>query len=281
METTSLLGTLFGLISAVCFGTSDFLGGVVSRRARTPTVLITTQMIGIMTFMLLALATQDTLPNPGEVLMGIVAGCLSVVVGNLFYYAMAYGKISIVAPVATLVTISFPVVFSILQEGSPDAMTLCGFGLALVAVVLVSSTEQIGRVDWRALALPVTAGVLAGFMFILISQMTRNATYTPLIPFRITSLLGNILLAYRIGAPRLIPRALLPITLATGISSAAATIFFVLSAQVGRLDIASVLSALAPTVTVVLAALFLHERVNRIQIAGIVLATLATILIST
>jgi drug/metabolite transporter (DMT)-like permease len=46
------------------------------------------------------------------------------------------------------------------------------------------------------------------------------------------------------------------------------------------LDVASVLSALSPCITALLAAVFLRERVGHFQVIGIVTATAAIVLIS-
>lgn len=280
METGGLAGIFFGLASAASYGLSDFLGGLVARRTRTVSLLISSQFMTISAFIVPAILTGDPMPSPFEALLAVIGGLLSIAVGNMFFHALAHGKMSIVAPVAALVTTCFPVAFSILREGAPSNLTMLGFGVALVAVFLVSSTEKIGVIAWRSLTLPVGAGVLAGIMFIIIGYTTERSTYTPLIFFRVTSLLGNLVLAWRLGAPRLVPRRLMPAALTTGFFSALATITFVMAAQVGRLDVASVLSALSPCITALLAAMFLRERVGHYQWVGIATATAAIVLIT-
>ncbi len=54
---------------------------------------------------------------------------------------------------------------------------------------------------------------------------------------------------------------------------------YILAVQSGALAVASVLSSLYPVTTVILAAVFLRERVTRSHAAGIGLAALAIVLI--
>jgi drug/metabolite transporter (DMT)-like permease len=54
--------------------------------------------------------------------------------------------------------------------------------------------------------------------------------------------------------------------------------FYILSAQAGRIDVAAVLGALYPASTVLLAWLFLKEKISLTQTAGIVLAFIAIVL---
>ena len=55
---------------------------------------------------------------------------------------------------------------------------------------------------------------------------------------------------------------------------------FVVAAQVGRLDVAGLLSSLYPVTTVILAVVVLGERVTRAHAAGIAVAVLAVGLIA-
>ena len=56
--------------------------------------------------------------------------------------------------------------------------------------------------------------------------------------------------------------------------------FFLLSSRYGLLSLASVLTALYPAVTVLLAVGLLHEHASRIQRAGLALAAVSVVLIT-
>jgi uncharacterized membrane protein len=65
-----------------------------------------------------------------------------------------------------------------------------------------------------------------------------------------------------------------------GSLDAAGNVFFVLATHSGRLDVAAVLSSLYSAVTVILASIFLKERLTRYQAIGIIFALIAIPLIS-
>jgi drug/metabolite transporter (DMT)-like permease len=67
---------------------------------------------------------------------------------------------------------------------------------------------------------------------------------------------------------------------AAGVLAAAATVLFQLATQSGLLTVASVLTALYPAMTVLLAAAVLKERIARRQAGGLALAVVAVALVA-
>ena len=60
----------------------------------------------------------------------------------------------------------------------------------------------------------------------------------------------------------------------------AGNLFYLRAAALGRLDVAAVVCSLYPAGTILLAALVLHERPTRRQVAGMALALGAVMLLS-
>jgi drug/metabolite transporter (DMT)-like permease len=80
--------------------------------------------------------------------------------------------------------------------------------------------------------------------------------------------------------PFLPTKSVWPLLILNGVLDVSGNGFYILAGQAGRMDVAAVLASLYPASTVLLAGVFLHERLNRLQLTGI-LAALAAIVLMT
>jgi drug/metabolite transporter (DMT)-like permease len=277
--TPALATIFFGLAAALSWGSGDFCGGLASRRSAAITVVITAYTIGCLFLVTLALLWREPWPASSDWLWGIAAG-ISGGTGLLaFYSALAKGQMGIVASISAILTAGIPVLFSAFTQGAPGPLQFLGFGLAAVAIVLISRPRRSQRRP-EGIWLAVLSGLGFGIFFICISRTNVSATFWPLAMARLTSvvfLLAITLIQRKPVRPKM--SALLLIALA-GVLDSLGNVCFVIAAHAGRLDIASVLSSLYPATTTLLAAWFLHEHLNRVQLIGVLLALLAVPLLS-
>jgi drug/metabolite transporter (DMT)-like permease len=115
---------------------------------------------------------------------------------------------------------------------------------------------------------------------VLISQITTTSTLYPLVAARFVSVIALIIVATVRREPWWPAPRMLGLLAIVGAFDSAGNAFFALSAKVGRLDVASVISSLYPAITVALAWAFLKEKMNGEQRFGIVLALIAITLIA-
>jgi drug/metabolite transporter (DMT)-like permease len=266
-----------GLASAASWGAGDFSGGLASRRAPATGVVVAAQGVGIALLVALAAVTGEAAPTPGQLGWAALAGANGALGLLALYSALASGRMGIAAPVSGVVGAVVPVLAGAAADGWPGALRLAGFALALAGVwLLTAAGGGVGRAGPREMALPVLAGVSFGLFLVLIDRAGGSGVLWPLTAARATSMgvltaIGGVTGALR--APR---GAALGLTCLAGILDTGGNVFFVLAAQAGRLDVASVLSSLYPASTVALACLLLGERLTGRQAAGAV-ATLAAI----
>jgi drug/metabolite transporter (DMT)-like permease len=277
---SELLGALFGLASATSWGVGDFSAGVAAKRSPAYLVSFVVQFTGLLLVSGLALVLSEPIPSTADLLWGAAAGVAGAVGGVALYLGLATGRMGIVAPVSAVISAALPVVFGLLLEGLPAGQQLLGFGLAFVAVWLVSRTPDGNGIQPRELVLPLAAGLGFGFFLILMERASGTAVLWPLAAARFASscvLFLVVLLTRGLGK---FARARLPLMALAGTLDTGGMAFYALATQAGRMDTAAVLSSLYPAVTVLLARFLLAERLNRRQWLGVVAALIAVILIA-
>ncbi|MSW43637.1 MAG: EamA family transporter, partial [Actinobacteria bacterium] len=106
------MGALLALASSIMWGTSDFLGGQMSRRRPALAVYLGAQVFGFLGLISAAAVTGAWGTSPGYWPWAI-AGSLAGVVGMYsFYQALALGPMGIVSPLVALAVV-IPVGFAL------------------------------------------------------------------------------------------------------------------------------------------------------------------------
>ncbi len=231
-------------------------------------------MVGMVLALALALLRGETAPLPADIGWSILGGLSGGIGITALYRGLAVGRMGIVAPVTGVLAALIPVAAGILTEGIPPTLVVVGIVLAIAAVVLVSRLkDEAGRPSGLHLAL--VAGLGIGAFSVFVAQISDGHAFGPLALIRFVEalLIGSAVLltgaAWRPG------RRLVPAIAAVGVLDMAGNGAFILAVQTGALAVAAVLSSLYPVTTVVLAAIFLRERVTRTHAVGIALAVTA------
>lgn len=276
----AFLPVAFGLLSALTWGAADFGGGRATRRGPVFGVVLVSQGLGMTLAGVLAVVRGEPLPGPADIGWATLAGLAGALGITSLYQGLASGRITVVAPIAGVLAATIPVTVGWLGQGLPSAWRIAGIGLALVAVVLVStSSDPLGERS-AGVRFGIFAGIGFGLFNVFAARFSPGVVFGPLVVVRAlegVAVVAAILLTRR---PWRLPRSVVPLAMAVGVGDMAGNGFFVLAAQAGRLDVASVLSSLYPVTTIILAAVVLHERVSRAHAAGIAVAAAAIVLIA-
>jgi drug/metabolite transporter (DMT)-like permease len=276
-----MLSIFYGLMSALVWGAGDFAGGVASRKTGAFRVVLFGEVVGLLVLLPVALAFEKTLPDGVSIMQAALAGALGTLGLLLLYHALATGSMSIAAPVSALMAGLLPVIIGSLSEGIPGGLILMGFAFALMAVWLVSQDKEGPRnilSHISDLRLPLFAGIGFGCFFVLIHSASRDSTLWPMVFSRSAGLTVIALFILIRRDSYRVPPAARPIIVLNGLLDIGGNAFYILAGQNGRLDVSAVLSSLYPAATVMLAWIFLKERLTRTQWLGIASAFAAIVL---
>ena len=269
------MGILLGLAAALLYGSSDFAGGVASRRLGP----VRASLAGSATAAAAAWAVLIAVGGPGPSARAIAWGLASGLaggIGNLaLYRGMARGQMSVVGPVSAVGAAAVPVLAGVALGERPSLLAVAGVLAALPAIVLVAASGSVRGKLGRGLLDGLVAGLAFGILFIGLAQAGRNAGLWPVASEQTGTLLITLAVAVRSRQPLRIPVRALGLPLLVGASGMAATLAYFYATHFSMLAIAAVLVSLYPGVTVLLARTLLHERFTPAQRAGLGLCILA------
>jgi drug/metabolite transporter (DMT)-like permease len=265
------------LLSAATWGGADFAGGVGARRSSALLVTVSGQIVSLLILLAICLALRLAIPGSAYLAYAAIGGFEGALALAAFYRALAMGAMGLTAALTGLLTALVPVVFQILHESLPSPLTAVGLAAGCVAIWLVTHSPATGAAATpaKALLLGAVAGVGFGAQLILFKMASPGGVLWALTSARIAGVAG-LLVVIAIARPARPWQGFWLIGILSGVLDTLGNLFYILTAQLGRLDVAAVICSLYPAGTILLAALLLHERPTRRQMAGMALA-LATV----
>ena len=277
-----MITVVLGFATALVYGFADFFGAISSRKLKPIFVTLFSGLSGLV-FLLAMSPIFGLSTDPQAIFWGILAGLGSAVAVTTLYASLAIGPISIISPLGAVMSALVPMFFGILFNA--EQFSVFGwFALAgiLIAVVLVGfvPSKDARLPSLKGLLLGVTAGSFIGLILIFINQSPPDSGLTPVVMMRLVSastialfVLISFLIYKNVGAGEFsIGKKFWLIVALTGILDSSANVFFLFAMRFGSLTVVSVLTALYPLGTIILARIFLKEKIAKVQLAGVLLA---------
>lgn len=295
-----MLSVIFGFTGSIVFGGGDFFGGLASKRISSFLATGVAALTGIMLLALFSLGITGII-SPEAVIWGMLSGLFGSLAILLLYAALAIGPMSILSPLGALVSAVIPVAWAIFITNETLAwFGYIALGIGAIAIVLIAFTpDKIAiKPTAKALTYSIVSGVLIGLFLIALDNAPADAGLYPLIFNRIVnvsimfSLLFAIWLARKIRNPSsavVIPgrdnnslnfNKGIQLAVFCGILDATGNALLLLGIQTGNLSVMSVLTAMYPAGTIILAAMVLRETITKLQLFGMVLALAAAALLA-
>jgi len=278
-----VLTVILGLTTSLVYGFADFFGAIASRKLSSVLVTAVAGIVGFF-FLLTMIPFFGATFSQAAVVAGIAAGVASAIGITALYASLAIGPISIISPFGAVLGALVPMTFGFFIGDRFGPLGWLALALILVAVVLVGFVpgEDVRLPSAKGLALAFVAGAGIGTILIVLKFSPSDSGLASVLVMRVVSagLLNILLLATwlrlrsRNGSS---PKSIIAgkfwwAVIAAGIFDSSANIFFTLALRSGSLSVVSVLTALYPLGTIILARLILKERIARIQMFGVLLA---------
>jgi drug/metabolite transporter (DMT)-like permease len=277
-------GVFLGLVSAVCWGTADFGARFATRTIgtwRTAFFMQLLSAVGLTALMLATGALAGTLRVP------IAAAVLTVLSGLILYRAFEVGVLALVSPISASYA-AFAVLLGILTGTRLSVQHGMGIVLALTGVALaatISGQQAVAArgAPTRGVTMAIGASIGFGFAFWIFGAHVAPVLggIAPVWIVRVTAvpLLGLLALPARQSLTFPAPRAWVMVS-GIAVLDTFGYIFNLLGLATRDTAIVNVMGSLFSTVTVILAWLFLRERLHGRQLAGLALIFAGIILVS-
>ena len=286
-----MLTVIVGLSSALIFGAADFLGGLSSKRIGALLATPIAAATGLVALLLVYLTLGRALPVLGgewstdAVVLGALSGVAGAAAIGLLYACLAIGPMSILSPLTAVVSAIVPLSVGLARGERLGSVGYVALGIALVAVVLVGFVPEKGAVrpSLRGILMAIGSGIAIGAFLIIIDATPDESGVVPLIVNRGTNaalmfaVLGVVtVVAMRRGVERRpIVRRGIQLAIVCGVVDVVANVGLLVGVRIGELSIMSVLTAMYPAGTIILAAVVLKERIAVVQYVGLALAIAA------
>jgi drug/metabolite transporter (DMT)-like permease len=278
-------GALLALGSALCYGIADVAGGLLSRRADFRTVAFLGQAGGLACAVAFSLFVPVRELAWQDLAWGAPSGVGTGIAMVFLYRGISEGTMSVVVPVSAVGGVALPVLAGVVFLGDrPSLMAWAGIAVVLPALWLVSRSRSDERERVRSAVvngLVASAGI--GVQYLALAQAGDDAGLWPVAVGRVAALATIAPMLARPRTPRFLrfPDARTPsLALATGAVAATALALYLLATQRQLVVIAVVLSSLYPVVPVLWGVTALRERLSAGQVAGLVAAAAAVLLLT-
>jgi uncharacterized membrane protein len=272
-----MLPVVLALAASAAWGGADFLGGRASRGMGALGVATVSKLAGATGLALVCLVAGDV-PSRTEAAWAVGAGMFGAVGLVELYRALSLGPMSLVAPL-TACGGAVPVAAALLTGDIPEPLTSVGLVVAFAGAVIVSRPADPGAatpgMERAALVHSLVAAAALGLGLTFLQQAAQapgDATLGLSLAAAVTTATLLVATSAARGALEAPPRLLLPAVVGCGVLDVTANVLFAQASADGEAAAVAVLGSLYPLATVLLARVWLGERISAMQGAGVLAA---------
>jgi drug/metabolite transporter (DMT)-like permease len=270
---------VWGVFSALSLGTADFLAGLSARStgySRALFWVFVVSCICLTTYMVM-------IDHPMQIVLSeqwliVLFGLMNTIAMLLLYRALAIGPLSLVAPIIA----AYPVIvvmFAFLLGSRPSPLQWLGMVVAILGVVIVARAvrqegSDSGNPSTHRLAVTLASCACLAYAVLIISGQHAIPLHGELQTLWLGRVIAMISLLPFFLVTRTspgVPVKWWPVLCIQGTLDFGGLLFLFLGSRGEFAEITAVVGSLFGAVTVLLARVFLKEKMSKFQWAGIIL----------
>ncbi len=281
------LGIILGIVAMICWGASDFFVVKALRKTGMFRALLWSQLTNLALYAVIFLIffqfSALSLFQAGVI---IVAGLLNAVAYAIYYKGLRVGKLSIVSPTAACWGAVAAVLSTIFLGEMLMPLDILGIGFAVMGAVLVSfKLRNLLKMKAKSIIVGAEFGLVAavfwGIFFVLFDVLVSELSWLmPLLLIKTATVF--YLMSYRAtsGKGASFPVNAASFVIAIGVLEAMGGMSYGLGIMSEYTAIVASVGAAFPAVTILLARLFLNEKLELNQKIGIISVLSGLVLLS-
>ncbi len=276
-----------GIAILVLYGLADFFTAVALRHEKTVKVLVFGSITSLfVTLPVLYYFFSAIKFDAATLVVSVVAGVIGGLSLFFFFEGIRTDRISLVSPLANawpILTVPFAIV-ALSERLSP--LEIFGAALIVCGVMALSlKIEKLRGIRLRRLTNGLKYGLATligwGLMYFLVGAISKETiwVFAPFVVIAVQTLMFSAYFLYKKERVHVSRSAALPIV-AQALFNTAGFFLFGFGSEFGNVAILSPLAAASPLLVIVLAYLFLKERISINEKVGIVLLIIGAVLLS-
>ncbi len=261
------------LIASLIWGSADFVGANASKELAPSTVMLWSTLIALPALAIVAVVSGDLVFDVSTMGWGLFAGVAGALGLTALYQGLSTGVMGVVAPISST-SVLIPVLVGVLSGDDLSTLQIVGIVVAVLGIILAGGPHirEFRTGGHRPILWALAAAFFIGLSLVGLAYGSETSSVSTLLCQRIVYVGVLLLIVLVTRAPRT-PRArhVAPLG-AVGAGDITANGLFAVASRSGPLAVISVLASLYPVATVLLARQLHHERLERVQITGVLCA---------
>jgi drug/metabolite transporter (DMT)-like permease len=284
-------GIIFGILAFLCWGVADFAAALSSKRFGELRTYFWMQVTGLCIASLYLFSTDELHHLSWQMVPWTFVSGFVYVIGYLaFYRGLSRGKVSVVSPLAGSWALITTILSLLFLGESLNPLQILGIISVVAGIILVSSNLAELR---SGIIFDTTSGSIEGIIamscmglgpfFFILAGREGNTWFLPVLMQRIFALMITVayvlLTRKNVSLGRHVTHQMWGLAI-VGILDTIGMFALSFGSIIGAVSITAPVSASFPIVTVILAMLFLKERLQPTRILGIIATIGGVVLLS-